>query len=73
MEHSGLRKSYPASALFTVRVWRETVSEEPNTLCIQVKHVLSGETRYFRECSQVFEYFAGKVPTTELSDGSNEL
>lgn len=73
MEHSGLRTSYPASALFTVRVWREIVGKEPSPLCMQVKHVLSGETRYFRDYSQVFEYFSDKVSIMEQSDGSTEL
>lgn len=68
MEQSGLHSSYPPSALFTVRVWRETVGEEPEKLCMQVKHVLSGETRYFRDGSQLNEYFAGKVPTVEQSN-----
>lgn len=73
MEHFSLHTNYPPSTLFTIRVWRETVGKEPNTLCMQVKHVLSGETHFFREGSQLIEYFAGKVPTMEQSEISAEL
>jgi hypothetical protein len=36
------------SQLFTVRVWAEKVSEERTEWRGQVKHVLSGRARYFR-------------------------
>jgi hypothetical protein len=37
------------SQLFTLRVWYEEPLPGLRELRLQVKHVLSGETRYFRE------------------------
>lgn len=53
------------STLFTVRLWREAFDAGPGTLCMQVKHVLSGETRYFREWAQLATYLEGKVQATK--------
>ena len=52
---------HPPSTLFTIRLWHETLGKEPGAMCMQVKHVLSGETRYFREWSQLSTYLEGKV------------
>jgi len=35
--------------LFTVRVWREELGEGRSEWRGQVRHVLSGETRHFRD------------------------
>lgn len=58
------------STLFTVRLWRETLGVEPGAVCIQVKHVLSGETRYFRGWLQLTNYLEGKVQATKQSGGA---
>ena len=39
----------PRSQLFTVRVWREELGEGRSEWRGQVQHVLSGETRHFRD------------------------
>lgn len=41
--------STPRSHLFTVRVWREDLGEGHSEWRGQVQHLLSGETRYFRD------------------------
>lgn len=35
------------SQLFSVRVWREQTARDVQEVRIQVRHVLTGETRYF--------------------------
>jgi hypothetical protein len=55
----------PQSFLFTVRLWRETLGAEPGEVRMQVRHVLSGETRYFRDWAQLVEYLEGKLPATK--------
>ncbi|MEZ4863682.1 MAG: hypothetical protein R3C14_20340 [Caldilineaceae bacterium] len=57
----------PPSALFTVRVWQETLSAEVIELRFQVTHVLSGETRVFREGNALLGYL-----TTIQADAQNE-
>jgi hypothetical protein len=54
--------TWPAhSSLFTVRVWREALGDQPGEVRMQIRHVLSGETRYFRTWVQVVEYLEGKL------------
>lgn len=67
MAFSDLPTWHPPSALFTVRLWQEMIGTEPEAVCIQVKHVLSGETRYFREWAQLTNYLEGKVQATKQS------
>lgn len=67
--------SHPQSALFTIRIWRATLGAEPDAVRMQVKHVLSGETRYFREWTQLTEYLEDKLQATKqtkLSTGENK-
>lgn len=68
MNISGLSIAHPSSTLFTVRLWREMLDTEPGALCMQVKHVLSGETRYFRDWSQVAAYLEDKVQATKQDE-----
>jgi len=42
-------ESQPRSQLFTVRVWQEELGEGRSEWRGQVRHVLSGETRHFRD------------------------
>jgi len=53
--------SNPPTTLFTLRIWHETTEAEPNAVRMQVKHVLSGETRYFRDWGQLMAYLEGKL------------
>jgi hypothetical protein len=62
------------SSLFTVRVWREALGQSPGEVRMQVRHVLSGETRYFRAWAQLAEYLEDKLHTThhtEQAEGGN--
>ena len=46
----------PSSEFYTVRIWQETMSAEVVELRFQVTHVLSGETRVFREGNAMLRY-----------------
>ena len=49
------------SHLFTLRVWSEPLGHGQTELRVQVRHVLSGETRYFREWSGLIAYVTGRL------------
>lgn len=61
MSVSDLSTVHPHSALFTIRIWHETLGAELGAVRMQVKHVLSGETRYFRDWVQLTKYLEDKV------------
>lgn len=52
---------HPKSHLFTVRVWVEAFSDGEEEVRMQVKHVLSGETRYFRDWALLVTYLLAKL------------
>jgi hypothetical protein len=75
MENPDRSTLHAHSSLFTVRVWREALGERPGEVRMQVRHVLSGETRYFRAWAQVTEYLEGKLsaaPTALAKGGTIE-
>lgn len=49
------------SHLFTVRLWVEEFDDDQAEVRVQVKHVLSGETRYFRDWSLLMTYLLTKL------------
>lgn len=49
------------SQLFTLRVWYEQIETDKREVRIQVKHVLSGEMRYFRKWTQMTDYLTSKL------------
>ncbi len=53
--------SLSRSQLFTVRVWQEDMGEGRSEWCSQVRHVLSGETRYFRDWQSLVSFIVGKA------------
>jgi hypothetical protein len=55
------RQLYPRSHLFTVRLWVEEFGDGQGEVRMQVKHVLSGETRYFRAWPALVTYLAAKI------------
>jgi hypothetical protein len=66
-----MSKNNPSpSQLFTVRVWREKFSEDVLEVRFQVKHVLSGERRIFRESDQLLRYLLTKVEEDGVVDES---
>lgn len=49
------------SQLFTVRVWQEDTGEGRSEWRGQVRHVLSGETRYFRDWQSLASFIVGRA------------
>jgi len=49
------------SQLFTVRLWYEPVDAGQWEVRMQAKHILTGETRYFREWSPLAAYLVNKL------------
>jgi len=60
-------KEHPRSHLFTVRLWREEIGSDASEVRMQVRHVLSGETRYFREWSDLVDYLQRALPEIDRS------
>jgi hypothetical protein len=56
-----LESDQPISQLFTLRVWEERLSEDVSELRFQTKHVLSGESRVFRESDQLLHYLSNTL------------
>ena len=61
MEMPDLSTRQPDSSLFTIRLWQEARGDELREVRMQVRHVLSGETRYFRAWLQLEEYLEQKL------------
>ena len=49
------------SQLYTVRVWYELMEADDWEVRMQAIHILSGETRYFREWSRLAAYLVSKL------------
>ena len=64
------RYLHPSTHLFTLRLWVEGFGESRGEVRMQVKHVLSGETCYFRDWSAVVAYLITKLQ--EFDQPSNE-
>lgn len=58
------------STLFTIRLWQEALDPAPGETRMQVKHVLSGETRYFRDWTHLAEYLQQKLYETDQVEPS---
>lgn len=55
----------PPSQLFLTRLWLEPRPNEATSVRIQVRHVLSGETYYFRDWCQARDYLLAKLQGAE--------
>lgn len=64
----------PSTHLFTVRLWVEAWGHGQGEVRMQVQHVLSGETRYFRDWSAVVTYMIMKLQEFDQppNEGNNE-
>ena len=51
----------PRTHLFTVRLWVEPFGDDQHEVRMQVRHILSGETRYFRAWSDVVAFLLAKI------------
>ena len=49
------------SQLFTLRVWYEPLDAEHSEVRMQVRHVLSGETRFLRDWTAAAAYMMSKL------------
>jgi hypothetical protein len=58
---SSAANSWSRSNLFTLRVWYEQVEPERREVRLQVRHVLTGETRYFHDWQAPIGYMEGKL------------
>ena len=56
---------YQRSHLFTVKVWREPLGEGRSEMRYQVQHVLSGETRMFRDGALLIAFLQTKLDEAE--------
>ena len=69
MNPNALSEYQPRSYLFTLRLWVEDLGAGQHEVRMQVKHVLSGETRYFRQWAEVELFLLAKL---ERPDSSKE-
>ena len=61
------------SHLFTVRLWREDLGHGRLEWRGQVQHVLSGETRYFRDWAMLVEFVRAMLPGLEDNEASAKV
>ncbi|MCL4860225.1 MAG: hypothetical protein KJZ93_12495 [Caldilineaceae bacterium] len=57
---------HPRTHLFTVRLWVERYGDDQREVRMQVRHVLSGETRYFRAWSEVVAFLLAKMQSVDV-------
>ena len=65
MKSSKPPKARPRSQLFTVRLWQENLGYDVCEVRWQVRHVLSGETRYFRRWQEAAPFLLLKLQESE--------
>ena len=61
------------SHLFTVRLWLENLGDGRAEWRGQVQHVLSGETRYFREWPALIAWLVAILPPTETAPTTDAI
>jgi hypothetical protein len=70
METEKLPPLHPQTHLFTVRLWVEELGHGQGEVRMQVRHILSGETRYFRDGGLLLTYLLAKVQDREHEGGA---
>lgn len=60
------------SQLFLARIWKEPRSRGGNAVRVQVRHVLSGETRYFTRWRDVVCFLLEQMEEEEGDEGRSE-
>jgi chemotaxis methyl-accepting protein methylase len=66
-------KSLNATHLLTVRMWAEVVGNDQAEWRGQVRHVTSGETRYFRDWPALVTFLREMLPPLNDDPNSREL
>lgn len=56
----------PPSQLFLARVWKEPRGPGGNAIRVQIRHVLSGETRYFRRWRDVVAFVMQRLEAVDF-------
>jgi hypothetical protein len=51
-----------------VRLWIEPLGNQQSEVRMQVKHLLSGETRYFRTWSEVVVFLLAKIQAVDAEN-----
>lgn len=64
IDKNDLHQPQPRSQLFTVRLWRDTGQSSERAPYMQVKHVLSGETRSFSTWQPLIDYMTNKLDSS---------
>jgi hypothetical protein len=59
---------HPRTHLFTVRLWVEPFADDRREVRMQVRHILSGETRYFRTWPDVVAFLLAQM---QILDAEN--
>ena len=60
----------PRSYLFTVRVWREELGAGTDEARMQVRHLLSGETRFCRAWTELVAFMQAQMEAPD-ADGDS--
>ena len=58
-------KLQPRSLLFTVRLWRDGEQADKRDPYMQVRHMLTGETRYFSAWQPLIDYLLNKLDSLQ--------
>lgn len=66
MNSAAEKDGHPRTHLFTLRIWREGAGVVESELRIQVQHVISGDTHYFRAWELLAAYLRDKI--SQLDD-----
>ena len=59
--HQRTDDPWACSQLFTLRLWYELVDAGQREVRMQAKHILTGETRYFREWAPLAAYLVNTL------------
>ena len=59
---------HPRTHLFMVRLWIEPFANSLGEVRMQVQHILSGETRYFRTWPEVVAFLLAKMQVLDVTN-----
>lgn len=59
-------EEHPRTHLFLLRLWVEPLADDQSEVRMQVKHLLSGETRHFRTWPDVVTFLLAKLQGLEV-------
>ncbi len=63
----------PYSHLFTVRLWKEPLGQGQTEVRGEVKHLPSGEVRYFRTWAVLEAFFVQQLAESHDQGGDHEM